>query len=119
MADWIVKLAEDWGAWMKWFEDGPSIEGTMGRVYEEGGWGAASQPVAGHKILAKDMPRRVHEFHMEWLMLPDLQRQAVKLYFAKRGTSKHKIMRVPRRTFYNLKNSGLDRLRGSLDSNGT
>jgi len=76
MIDWVHSLANDWGHWLRKSEAKQgSIQGTFGRISEEGLDGAAIRS-HGSKIPVIDFPEDVAKFHRAWLGL-DRQYQMV------------------------------------------
>jgi len=69
MIDWVHSMGHDWGHWMRKAEAKQGqIQGTMGRIAEEGLDGAAIKS-HGQKLPIIDFPEDIAEFHRAWLRL--------------------------------------------------
>ena len=69
MIDWVDSMGNDWGHWMRKAEAKQGqIQGTLGRITEEGLNGAAIKS-HGYKIPIIDFPEDISEFHRAWLRL--------------------------------------------------
>ena len=69
MIDWVDSMGTDWGHWMRKAEAKQGqIQGTLGRIAEEGLDGAAIKS-HGSKIPVVDFPEDIAEFHRAWLRL--------------------------------------------------
>ncbi len=69
MIDWVHSMGRDWGHWMRKAEAKQGqIQGTLGRIHEEGLDGAAIKS-HGTKIPIVDFPEDIAEFHRGWLKL--------------------------------------------------
>jgi len=69
MIDWVHSMGNDWGHWMRKAEAKQGqIQGTLGRIGDEGLDGAAIKS-HGSKITVVDFPEDISEFHRAWLRL--------------------------------------------------
>lgn len=110
MTDWVHALANEWGHWMRKAAalDG-SIQGTLGRIRDEGP-DAASIRVHGTRIPCLDFPSDVSRFHKAWLHLePEYQAIIFVDYRMREAQSKKiQIMRKTKSAYYRLRKKALN-----------
>jgi len=69
MIDWVHSMGNDWGHWVRKAEAKQGqIQGTLGRIKDEGLDGAAIKS-HGYNIPVVDFPEDISEFHRAWLRL--------------------------------------------------
>ena len=106
MIDWVHSLAKDWGHWMRKSEAKQGlVNGTMGRIKDEGINGAAIRSY-GQKIPIVDFPDDVAEFHRAWLKLDRQFQNILWVDFKLRKSHKEKfaLVHLPKTSYYRIRN---------------
>ena len=109
MIDWVHSMGNDWGHWMRKAEAKQGqIQGTLGRIAEEGLDGAAIKS-HGSKIPVVDFPEDVQEFHAAWLRLDDKYQMIIWIDYKYRGAvkKKFKIMKKKKDAYYRLRGDAM------------
>lgn len=92
---WIDTTAGDWGREMRRFEKRiTAVQGTMGRIREEGPVGAAIREFRDHLPKIDFMDDQVAKFHMAWIDLDTKERAYVWVHFKEHGKVKDKLKRL-------------------------
>lgn len=73
MTDWVHHLAAEWGHWLRRLEaEGSLVQGTLGRIFEQGPVAAAIHTAYNSQLIPiREMPKRVAQFHSAWLTLDE------------------------------------------------
>ena len=111
VAPWIHGLAEEWGKELRRFEKQiTSIQGTMGRIRDEGPFGALVRANKGYVPNVDFRDQEVRRFHMAWGDLDVQERNGVLIHFKEFGSVKEKIekMETNRKKYYEILRRGLD-----------
>ena len=103
--DWVHSLGKDWGHWVRRSEaQAGQIQGTMGRIVEEGPAAAAIRTRGSH-IPIVDFPRDVRKFHQAWLGLPAKYKQIIWVDYRLRMPVQRKFdtMGLKKNAYYRLR----------------
>jgi hypothetical protein len=106
MIDWVHSLAKDWGHWVRKSEAmGGQLQGTMGRIMEEGLDGAAIRS-HGQRIPILDFPKDVGRFHRAWLQLDRHHQMIIWVDYKMRKSVQEKLalMNKKKTAYYKLRN---------------
>ncbi len=106
---WVHSLADHWGHWMRKAEAKQGqIQGTLGRINEEGPEGAAIKS-HGAKIPIVDFPEEIAAFHRVWLSLTDRHQMIIWIDYKQRGSVKQKFkkMDMKKDAYYRLRSAAL------------
>ena len=109
MIDWVHSMGSDWGHWLRKAEAKQGqIQGTLGRIHEEGLNGAAIKS-HGNKIPVVDFPEDVQEFHSAWLRLDDEYQMIIWVDYKHRCSvkKKFKIMEKKKDAYYRLRGDAM------------
>ncbi len=72
MTNWVHELGREWGHWLRKADAlAGKVDGTLGRIYEEGPAAAAIRTGNRSKVLAIEFPKEVDRFHRAWLKMPN------------------------------------------------
>lgn len=110
--DWVKGLAELWGQNVRRFEARlGSIQGTMGRIREEGPEGAAIRSYHDH-LPYTEFPREVRIFHRAYMDLKPHLKAVLWVSYKVPGPLKKKIkkMGVSRSAFYRRRAEALNKI---------
>jgi len=109
VTDWVHSLANEWGHWMRKSasRDG-ALQGTLGRIREEGADGAAIREY-GQKVPIMDFPKDVGKFHRAWLRLSDPYQSIIFVDYRVRAGVKEKfdVMHMKRSKYYRVRRKAL------------
>ena len=110
--DWVKGLAEMWGQHVRRFEAKlGNIQGTMGRIREEGPEGAA---IRSHydRLPYQEFPREVRTFHRAWMDLKPHQQAIVWLSYKEPGAQKKKIKKagISKSAYYRRRAEALNKI---------
>ena len=112
MSDWLDALANDWGHWMRRSAavDG-SIQGTLGKISEEGLDGAAIRSHSD-RIPVTDFPLDVAKFHRAWRFLEPHLHGIIFVDYRMRAPLSKKlgIMHMKKSKYYRLRRTALDKI---------
>ena len=107
--EWVKGLARNWGREVRRFEKQiEGIQGTMGRIMEEGPDGAAIRSYRD-TVPVSDFSRDVQTFHRAWLDLKPELKAIIWLDFKVRGKTikKMKDADMPKTTYYRTRREAL------------
>jgi len=109
MIDWVHSMGNDWGHWVRKAEAKQGqIQGTLGRIKDEGLDGAAIKS-HGYNIPVVDFPEDISEFHRAWLRLADEYQMIIWVDYKHRCPVKRKfkIMQKKKDAYYRLRGNAL------------
>lgn len=119
MTDWVHALAIDWGHHLRRLEAQSSlVQGTLGRIVEQGPDGAAIRVTFSAKVPVIDWPRHVAEFHRAWLELEELHQAIIFIDYKLRLPVKRKFRLAGKKkdAYYRARANAKLALAGKLDS---
>ena len=108
--EWAKGLARNWGAELRRFErDIEGLQGTMGRIHEEGPVGAAIRSYR-EDIPYHEFTHPVKTFHRAWIDLKPELKAIIWLDFKMPGKTKAKIKKsgLPQATYYRKRAEALN-----------
>jgi hypothetical protein len=117
LIDWVHALAIEWGHWLRKAEARQSsIQGTLGRVRDEGPVAAAIRSKSD-RIPCVDFPQRVNAFHRAWLSSPEEYRDILWLDYKRRLPAKEKIRisGLKKHTYYRKRAKAQAEIAGRID----
>ena len=116
VSDWIIPLAREWGHEMRAFKAKlGNIQGTLGRIRDEGPDGAAIRG-QGDYIPDIDFPLQVQQFHKAWLDLDYHLNKIIRIDYIERGPAPKKWakMDMSRSEYYKYRRKALVSIQNEL-----
>ncbi len=110
--NWVRPLAEKWGHEIRKFQSkAGNIQGTMGRIRDEGPDGAAIRGAPDY-VPKVDLPRQVNKFHRAWTDLDYHEKDILWLQFVEFGKTKDKwaYMGMNKSKYYRTLNASLEKI---------
>ena len=110
--NWVRPLAESWGHEIRKFEKKVgAIQGTLGRIRDEGPDGAAIRGAPDY-VPKIDLPRQVSKFHKAWIDLDHQEKNIIWLQFKEYGKTRDKwaVMGMKKTKYYKTLNAALEKI---------